>query len=98
MVTKQLVAVFLIGGSLFLLGAGFWLKKSIFLIKHYDESSVTDKKGLAKAAGLYVMAIGVMIFLAALLAQLIGIYSWIILGILISLSSVLMLRIMTKYV
>ncbi|WP_408009661.1 DUF3784 domain-containing protein [Pseudalkalibacillus sp. A8] len=98
MVTKQLIAVLLIGSSLILLGAGFWLKKSIFLIKQYDESSIADKEGLAKSAGLYVMVIGVMIFLPAFLSQLIGIYAWIVFGVLVSLSSVFMLRVMTKYV
>ncbi len=98
MVTKQFVAVFLIGCSLILIGAGFWWKKSIFLIKQYGESSITDKEGLAKSAGLYVMAIGVMIFLAAFLSQLIGIYAWIAFGVLVSISSVFMLKVMTKYV
>ncbi|MCF6411178.1 hypothetical protein [Pseudalkalibacillus salsuginis] len=98
MVTKQFVAIFLIGSSLILLGAGFWWKKSIFLIKQYGESSITDKEGLSKSAGLYIMAIGVMIFLAAFLSQLVGIYAWIVFGVMVSLSSVLMLKIMTKYV
>lgn len=97
MVTKQLVVFFLIGGGLILLGAGFWLKKRIFLIKQYDASSISDKEGLAKVAGLYVMGIGVMIFLASFLAQAIGNYAWMLFAVLISLSSMFMLKVIMKY-
>ncbi|MCF6136313.1 DUF3784 domain-containing protein [Pseudalkalibacillus berkeleyi] len=98
MVTKQLIVFFLIGGALILMGAGFWLKKNIFLIKHYNESSISDKEGLAKVAGLYVIAIGALIFLTSFLAQAVGNFAWIILAVLVSLSSMLMLKIIMKYV
>ena len=97
MVAKQMVVFFLIGSSLIFLGAGFWLKKRIFLIKQYEESSITDKEGLAKSAGLYVIGIGVLIFLASILSQTVGIYAWVIFAILVSLSSIGMLRVIMKY-
>jgi hypothetical protein len=97
MVTKQLIVFFLIGGALILMGAGFWLKKKIFLIKQYDESSISDKDGLAKSAGLYVIGIGVLIFLTSFLAQAIGNYAWMIFAVLVSLSSMIMLKVITKY-
>ncbi|MGM7700304.1 DUF3784 domain-containing protein [Pseudalkalibacillus sp. Hm43] len=97
MVTKQLIVFYMIGGALILLGAGFWLKKNIFLIKNYEASSIADKEGLAKSAGIYVIAIGVLIFLTSFLTQAIGNFAWMIFAILVSLSSLLMMRIIMKY-
>ncbi|WP_257348328.1 hypothetical protein [Pseudalkalibacillus decolorationis] len=98
METNKVILISLVGVTLIILGLRFILKKSITIIKDYDQSTIEDKEGLAKAIGLYVTIIGFLVIVVVLISEWTGLVIWVIFAVLVSASSILMLGVIKKYV